>query len=289
MKIYSKFFNPRSLKYFEEKHKDLSITLFWDYIPPDRSYLEENPYNIFLLHEPNDFFGIPSWVISNNHAFDLILTWDERVLSRCLNSMKFYCGWIFDWDHFTPTKKKFEVSFLSGIKEITEGHKLRQEIFSFEDQIRIPKNWNRTLPDFDHENNVRPGYTEYAKDTSHIPPTMNPEIYGKQPLFDSMFHIAIENTIYNNFYTEKIHQAFLNKTVPIYWGCPNLSEIGYDTRGVIQWTYPNRLVHIINNLTEEDYFSRMEYIEYNYKIAFLDLLKPKLNHFLEQIKTLNNL
>jgi hypothetical protein len=45
-----------------------------------------------------------------------------------------------------------------------------------------------------------------------------------------MFHIAVENSFSENWYTEKIGQAFISKTLPIYWGCPNLEDIGYDER-----------------------------------------------------------
>jgi hypothetical protein len=40
-----------------------------------------------------------------------------------------------------------------------------------------------------------------------------------------MFHIAVENVKIDNWYTEKISQSFATKTVPIYWGCPNIEMI----------------------------------------------------------------
>lgn len=289
MVIKHKFFNPITLRYFEEKYKDLPITLFWDYIPQSRDELNINPFNIFLAHEPNDFFGIQGWINANHHAFDAVLSWDENVLSHCTNSIAFFCGWMFDSDFITPNKKTFEVSFLSGVKDITEGHRLRQYVLSLENKINIPKKWYRVLDDFDHENNVRPGYTEYAKDLSHIPEGVNPETYGKQPLFDSMFHITIENVKRNNWYTEKIQQAFLNKTVPIYWGCPNIGEIGYDPRGIITFDTENELISKVNSLTPEEYNKRLPFIEYNYEVAKQDTLKNKLTYILDQIKILNNL
>lgn len=36
--------------------------------------------------------------------------------------------------------------------------------------------------------------------------------------------LACENSSHNNYFTEKIVDCFLSLTVPIYWGCPNLSE-----------------------------------------------------------------
>jgi len=289
MVIKGKFFNPKIFKFFEEKYKDFPITLFWDYIPQNKEELNINPYNIFLAHEPNEFFGIQSWIIQNHQLFDAVLSWDENVISYCNNSIPFYCGWMFNSDFHSLDKKIFEISFLSGVKDITEGHKLRQQILSLENKITIPKKWYKVLDDFDHENNVRPGYTEYAKDLAHIPKDINPEIYGKQILFDSMFHIAIENTKHNNWYTEKIQQSFLNKTIPVYWGCPNIGEIGYDIRGIITFDTKDELVTKINNLTPEEYNKRLPFIEYNYKVAKQDTLKNKLTYILDQIKILNNL
>ena len=288
MVIKHNFFNPIILKYFEDKYKDLPITLFWDY-PPEIEELSINPYNIFLTHEPNDFFGIPSWVIANHSAFDAILSWEEDVLLKCTNSIKFHCGWIFDSEFFVPKDKEFEISFLSGVKDISQGHKLRQYVLTLEDKITIPKKWYKTLDDFDYENNVRPGYTTYSKDLSHIPDGVNPEWYGKQFLFDSMFHLTIENVYKRNWYTEKIHQAFLNKTVPVYWGCPNLEEMGYDARGVITFHSEDELISKVNNLTPEEYNKRLPFIEHNYEVAKQDTLKVKLSHIIDQLINLNNL
>ena len=43
-------------------------------------------------------------------------------------------------------------------------------------------------------------------------------------LDDYEFHVAIENHIENNVWTEKLADAFLGFTVPIYCGCPNVYD-----------------------------------------------------------------
>ena len=56
--------------------------------------------------------------------------------------------------------------------------------------------------------------------------------YDKSEMFtDSMFHVAIENTSHKNYFTEKLHDCILTHTIPIYWGCPNISEF-YNTDGL---------------------------------------------------------
>jgi hypothetical protein len=104
-----------------------------------------------------------------------------------------------------------------------------------------------------------------------------------------MFHIAVENSFSENWYTEKIGQAFISKTLPIYWGCPNLEDIGYDERGIIRFQTKEKLINILNNLTPEDYFSRLPYIEYNYQVSLQDNFRTKLSYILDQLKELNNL
>lgn len=46
------------------------------------------------------------------------------------------------------------------------------------------------------------------------------------------FHIAIENCVYNNYFTEKLLNCLVCSCIPIYVGCPNLSDF-FDIRGII--------------------------------------------------------
>ena len=40
-----------------------------------------------------------------------------------------------------------------------------------------------------------------------------------------MFHIAIENVSQRSYFSEKLLDCFLTRTVPVYWGChANLGE-----------------------------------------------------------------
>lgn len=295
MVIKSGYIVPKYyFKEIEEEFKDLPVGLFMDHIPTAED-LYNNPINFMLLHEPNEFFGFHDWAYNNSSFFSGILTYNQKLIDSISNAIPFTFGLIQSQDKeyygsFRNKEKKFEVSFLSGIKNLSSGHQFRQAIYTLEDQITIPKKWYRVLEDFDHSTNVRPGYPEYSKDTSHIPDFEAPEQYGRRVLFnDSMFHIAVENVKNVNWYTEKIAQAFATKTVPIYWGCPNLDELGYDTRGIITFETKEELLDILNNLSPEDYFSRLEYINHNYEVALVDTFKNNLTQFLNELKTLNNL
>jgi hypothetical protein len=294
MIVFHNFFNLKYYNYFLEKYKDLPITIFMDQIPTVEQ-LKLNPYNIMLIHEPNELFGIHNWVYSNSKLFDCVLTYNPQLIKNLPNTIYFHFGLINTLDKeyynsFETKEKQFEVSFLSGTKDLIEGHKLRQKVYKLENQVNIPKKWFYVLEDYDTATNCRPGYSEYSKDLSHIPEYEAPEHYGKRVLFnDSMFHIAIENSSSSNYYSEKIIQAFATKTIPIYWGCQNLDNLGYDTRGVIFFKDEFELLEIINNLTPEDYYKRKSYIDYNYKIALQDTFRTRLDKFLTELAELNNL
>jgi len=284
--------------YFQEIEKDfldLKVSLFMDHIPT-QDELKINPYNFLLLHEPNEFFGFHKFAVDYHSYFSGILTYNQYLIDTLPNAIKFHFGLIQSQDteyykSFETKSKIFEVSFLCGVKDLVEGHKLRQSVYPLHSQINnIPIKWYYTLPDFDSSTKVRPGYPEYSKSISHIPDFEAPEQYGKRILFeDSMFHIAIENVKHNNWYTEKIAQAFASKTLPIYWGCPNLNELGYDSRGIIYFSTKEELLDILNNLTPQDYYNRLSYIEHNYQVSLLDTFKSNLTSFFQNLKTLNNL
>jgi hypothetical protein len=284
MKIFSAFRNENDPFYDELKAINKPITFFYDIIPQSINDLNINPYNFIMLHEPNEFFGMHSWVLNNYHLFTGILTWNETLLHNCPNAILFYHSanllskeYI---DSFKNKSKKFEISFLSGAKSIIEGHKLRQEIYKIGDQINIPKKWFYTLDDFNKE--------EFAKGGLGRPNDFSKQ---KQICYtDSMFHVAVENIKHNNWFTEKISDAFNTKTVPIYNGCLNLSDFGYDEKGIIRFGNVEELIYIINNLTEDTYHQMKSYIDHNYEVAKNETnLHQKLYNFFIELIELNNI
>jgi hypothetical protein len=81
-----------------------------------------------------------------------------------------------------------------------------------------------------------------------------------------MFSIAIENSIDNFYYTEKIIDCFITKNIPIYRGAKNIGEF-FDERGIIQWTDINELNDILDSISPKKYSEMLPYIEKNYYIA----------------------
>jgi glycosyltransferase involved in cell wall biosynthesis len=93
------------------------------------------------------------------------------------------------------------------------------------------------------------------------------EITGKiEALKDYRFSIAIENGVCKNYFTEKILDCFLTGTIPIYHGCPNISDY-FDTDGFYTFDTQDQLLKIINSLTMNEYNDRIEIINDNFKKA----------------------
>jgi hypothetical protein len=73
-----------------------------------------------------------------------------------------------------------------------------------------------------------------------------------------------------NWFTEKIIDCFMTKTIPIYKGCPNIGDF-YDTNGIIVFDNIEELSDILDSLDDEKYESMRHSIELNYNKAINDL------------------
>ena len=79
-------------------------------------------------------------------------------------------------------------------------------------------------------------------------------------------NICIENTTKNNFFTEKLIDCLLCKSIPIYIGCPNINNY-FNTEGFIIANSTKDVISKCNDLTPDFYYSKLNIIEYNYKKA----------------------
>lgn len=268
MYINSKFIPPELYDKFignNPKFKDKPISIFNDYIPTVEE-LNINPYNILVIQEPNQLFGLHNWAINNHQYFSCILTWGQEILDKCDNAILLPFGTTYlhskdTYKSLATNEKKFELSFLCGKKQMIEGHFFRHKIYNRQQEITsIPLKWYYTYD----------GPKDVCFETS-------------------MFHLAIENSQNKNYFTEKIVDAFITKTIPIYWGCPNIKDF-FDPKGFITFNTDDELLNIINSLTEEDYISRKEYIEKNYQLGiYYAEIFNRIKDILDQIIELNKI
>jgi len=294
MDIIANFRDINTDPYFlflKNKYNDKPFTFWYDKLPNNIGELKLNPYNFLFLHEPNEFFNLHNNALPISSTFTAVLTWNDLLLNQLDNAVNFtYNGQTLDEDYINNIKpKEFNISFLCGVKSVVEGHKLRQEVYKLKNNIKISNKWYYVLEDYDKKTNTRPGYAEYSKDLSHIPTGVDPVGYGRRVLFDnSMFNVVIENVNYNNWYN-KIGDAFLSITIQVYWGCPNISDFGYDENGIIRFETPEELLDIINSLTPEKYNEMLPYIEYNYELAKQDTFENNISQFFDSFIELNNI
>lgn len=214
---------------------------------------KKGPLNILVIVEPLElgFYNIEK-IKKDAHHFDIILVWQEELLK--LPNSKLFLPLIGDcWVHGPVKNIEFAISMICGNKKMLKGHLLRREIWKNQKKITAPKKF--FLSQFhDEGDNVDNNYIMEKNQPKGI-------VFEK-----SMFHIAIENIKLDNWITEKIIDCFRTKVVPIYYGCPNIAEY-YDIRGIIMIDSVEEAINVCNNLTEEDYYSRLEYVEKNYSIS----------------------
>ena len=224
--------------------------------------------------ETKELNYISNEIIINKNYFDKILSSYPEVIDNCENSEFFLYAacWILtredrkranyrtEYFNIFNTNKKFQVSTVMSQKNFLPGHRLRHETKSI---IIKERKYNLFFPPFI-------------------------TVDEKYKLFEgAMFHIAIENTKNINYISEKIIDCFMSYTIPIYWGCPNISEF-FNTKGIIFFDTKEQLNTILDNLTEKDYYDRLDAIIENYEIAnkkyafYFDRVNEVLNKLIEK-------
>jgi hypothetical protein len=94
-----------------------------------------------------------------------------------------------------------------------------------------------------------------------------PRVENKNFLFENAkFHVVIENVSRNNWFTEKLIDCFATNTIPIYCGCPNISEI-FDVNGIFRFKNLDELHEILYNLDNNSYEDKIDSIHKNYNTS----------------------
>ena len=118
---------------------------------------------------------------------------------------EFGTTWVPDWRDLDLAKDR-NLSLIASGKRSLKGHKLRHKCVEWlRDQTIDADIMGRGYQPFDKKSD---GLARYR------------------------FSVVIENCREENYFTEKLLDAVLCDTVPIYWGCPNIEEF-FDTDGMI--------------------------------------------------------
>lgn len=204
---------------------------------------------IILLLEPPEIYNLSQAVI-NGHGktYHYLLTHSQNLLDQLSNSFLFEFGgcWVTD---YKECNKEFGVSTVVGKKVMTEGHRLRHTLWNRQHEITQPKKFWLSETSGSLRNHGNPILGKY-----------------KSVMFNYQYHIAIENVKRDNWFTEKLIDCLYTKTVPIYWGCPNISK-WFDVDGMIIVNNIDELIEATNSLDMGLYDSMLGSITKNYNIS----------------------
>ncbi len=96
---------------------------------------------------------------------------------------------------------------------------------------------------------------------------------GYQPLVDKsdghgpyIASVVIENSREPGYFTEKLIDSFLCRSVPIYWGAPDIEHF-FDTRGMICCATSEEVQQAVQQFSAEDYAARQTFLEQNRILA----------------------
>jgi hypothetical protein len=250
MNIFSNFIEKERWEKAFKNLSHLDFSFFNEY-QPSYQELSLSPINILLIgSEPNEYFGNHDYAIKNYQSFSAVLTWSTKILNQIPNAVQVTYGeswWQDKPFNYEDTQKEFKTSFLRGNLLKLQGHIVRHEVFDRQNEIQTPiKFWDKL--------GERGDFDKWREDKIK---TFRPFQYS----------LCIENSSRENYFSEKITDCILNKTIPIYWGCSNINEY-FNEDGIIQVKNADEIIRTLNSLTPEYYQSKLDVIEENYNKAF---------------------
>ena len=238
--VFSKI--SKNIKYLRDEKQFDGITLFTD------NFIESNICNkviskkkIGWLMESREINPGP-YINFNKYKdnYDYTLTHDPELLKKYPNKTKPYIiggCWIKENNYGLYNKSK-NVSMIYSNKQMIEGHKLRHKVAEkLGSKIDL-----------------------YGRGTNH--PLVNKE----DALVDYRYSIVIENTKQKNYITEKLIDSLVVGTIPVYWGCPNLSDY-FNMEGIITFNDVEDLNYILPKLNDKLYESKISAIGENLELA----------------------
>lgn len=173
--------------------------------------------------------------------FHCILTKNADLLRICPKArFFFYGGTQLQSPESVDSRKSEMCSLIASNRRLLQGHRLRHDVV---EEVRKRKLdveiMGRAYRPFDHKE------------------------AGLAPF---RYTVAIENIQEPRYFTEKIVDACLCRTVPIYWGAPDIGHY-FDLDGVIVCQTRDEICNAIARVSAEDYVKRKTAIENNFRRA----------------------
>jgi len=235
------------------------------YIDGEIKFSKQVPVVARLLEQRDYFKGkLMNKVKDNYKMFHTILTFDKILLDTLPNAK--FCN-AEGITAFTVFPNSMNVS--PYYPKITGAFRVKDTIKIF------PKTkFNRAVcitsaKAFLPGHNVRLNFINNSKEKVDLYGRGIREIESKlDVLHNYAFSLAIENNTSKDdyYFTEKLIECIVTGTIPIYYGCPNISEF-FDLRGIIIFNTQEELNNILDNLNEEKYNSMLEFAKINFEKA----------------------
>ena len=173
--------------------------------------------------------------------FYKILTKNKQLLNILNNGSFFYLGSTFlrKIDKIDIQKNNL-ASLIASSQNKLKGHKLRHKIAKYikNNELNIAV--------------IGRGYKPFEN--------------KEDGLKSFRYSIVIENSSEQDYFTEKVVDACLLETIPIYWGAPNISKY-FDIRGFIVCNSSDEIVNALKNLSIKDYNRKIKWIKKNKETA----------------------
>jgi len=222
-------------KYQFTKQFDRRVAVSFDTVKTDLSC----DYRVLVQCEPPGLFtAFKDMVYSNSQSFDLILAYDEHLLTLPRAREFVPVG---AWVNDIHIEKTNQISFLMSSKIWTGAHRMRFQILR------------------EVERKTKLGEFDFIM---HRSP---PRLPDKDAFFtNAKFHIACENEIMNNMFSEKLLDCFKTFTIPIYYGCSNIEKY-FNPLGIFRFSTIEEFRYIIANISPDTYAAMLPYVMENYQ------------------------
>lgn len=171
-----------------------------------------------------------SWLWLSHRKFFRVLSHDKALVGAVPNGVfvPFGTTWVSDWRDRDLSKSQ-SCSLIASSKRSQIGHRLRHEIVD----------WARAE-----------GLDMTAMGGGYAPFAVNAEGLAR-----FRYSVVIENVREPDYFSEKLIDSLLCLTVPIYWGCPNISEY-LPTEALILCENADQVKAAVWAVSAEDYQQR---------------------------------
>jgi len=219
------------------------ISIFTDqFLTPEAIKRVDSPIKVgWILEPPVVHPRLYQEIESYLEHLDYVFTFSDELSKKYEKCHTFpWCSIRMDSKDWGLHKKDKLLSMIASDKKFAPGHYLRhQAADELADKFSIDL-WGAAFREFPSHGKIL-------------------------ALKDYMFSIVVQNCQMDTFFTDFV-DPLVTGTIPIFWGTRKVNEY-FDEKGIIFFDTIEELEEILTNLTEEDYYSRLDAVKRNFETA----------------------